>query len=202
MGPVVICRGSFATWKESKMDASSEEKSAVVTEKVESPAPKAKKKPKKGDTKPAKTKKLKLVKPAKKAEKKSPRTGTLRKNPGPAMEALANKIKTQREPGECKFRGCSKKTLAPKGKWCAVHKKEVRAAQLAANNATWHDRAKKGLAGHHVVYRNQATVWALQNKDKAHSIVKNGRSILKTVKALDEVIRKTPVEAKQAARAS
>lgn len=120
------------------------------------------------------------------------------RKPGPAMVRLISRIKVQYTLGECRFRGCSKKTINKRAKWCVGHKKAIRKAQLKANNKVWNARVKKGTAGHHVVYDGGATVWTLSHVEKARQAVKKGASIVPTIKELDAIIKKTPDEIRKA----
>jgi hypothetical protein len=165
--------------------------STVVKSEPKPAAKKAKKAaPKKVAAKPAEKRKEPVVRNAK----------SLGRKPGPAMVALKNKIKLQVVPGECRFRGCSKKTIGTRAKWCLKHKKAIRKFQLKENNKVWNKKVKEGKADHHVVYRGHATVWALQNKEKAIRKVKMGVSIIPTVKELEAAFRKTPAAIKEAVR--
>lgn len=110
------------------------------------------------------------------------------------------KVKAVKSKRTCKVKGCTKPLKTPQSQRCATHNKAARTLQLKRNNVTWKARVKKGTAKHHVVYGKQATVWALQNKDKALKLVKSGHSIVPTVKAFEEAVRKVPEELKRAAR--
>lgn len=135
----------------------------------------------------------------------SPKVGTKKgkgkkvekiRKPGPAMQKLAAKIKLKFEPGECRVRGCNKKTVGLK--WCPKHKKIIRKMQLKANNAVWHKRVKAGTADHHVVYKKHATVWALTHQDKALAKVKKGLSIIQTPKDFQKALSAVPKSVKKA----
>lgn len=151
-------------------------KSKLVKPKVSKPKvpkvtkPKAAKKaePKKVPAKP----KGEKVKPAVKKTKKNEK-----RQPGPAMKALAGKVKENRVLGVCMRKGCSTKTVTHRAKWCREHKKAIRKAQLAANNVVWKRRVLKHEAGHHVAYRNEATKWSATHKDKALDLAKKGHSV-------------------------
>ena len=157
--------------------------------------------------------KAKAAKPTKKeAPKKAPQKAKelvkikgaqlLKKGPGPATKAWAKKFRADREPGQCNMKGCSRKTVTPRAKWCAPHKKEVRKAQLKANNVVWRKAVKEGRAGHHVVYDGQATVFTLQNKNQAEKIVLAGRATVTTKTELEKAIRAVPMAARKEARAT
>jgi hypothetical protein len=162
--------------------------------------------PEKAENKPA-TKEA-IVKTRKKEVKaKVPKTSkaakSAKRKPGPAMAAF--KQKKERRLGVCNLIGCAQKTVTAKSKWCKEHKKEIRKAQLAANNIIWRKRVEAGTAGHHVAYRNHATVWAQENAKKALSLVKSGKSVIEDPKKFEEILKKDAArlaaqEAKRAVR--
>lgn len=159
-------------------------KKAAVKE-PKAKAPKAKKEPKmKAAPKEVKTVKAKPV-PGNKLKFGS-------RKPGPAMGLF--KLKDPAEPGVCRVYGCSKKASSGKGRWCAPHKKEIRKAQLKANNVIWRKRVKAGTAGHHVVYsvekKLRPTEWAVKNKEKALAKVKKGEATIEGIGEFKKLLSK------------
>jgi hypothetical protein len=63
--------------------------------------------------------------------------------------------------GTCAFKGCGKKAISTRSRWCAPHRKEVRREQLRLNNVTWNKRKAKGEAKHRLWYDNRPTDYAL-----------------------------------------
>lgn len=125
-----------------------------------------------------------------KTMKTSPKKATAvpKRKPGPAMAKF--KVKPVAEPGICRLVGCKTKTAGVK--WCATHKKQIRKAQLKANNPVWRKRIKAGTAKHHVVYSDRPTAWAVKAKEEALKIVKSGHSIIPTVKDFKAILSKGP----------
>lgn len=86
------------------------------------------------------------------------------------------RTKQRKIPGVCCYRGCDNATTVPQAKWCKMHKKEVKAIQVAANNERWKRRVAMGVAGHHLVYDGQPTPWAQENPRQALMIARAGRA--------------------------
>lgn len=145
----------------------------------------------------AKEPKAKAAKKVKKEVMKIKGAQLLKKGPGPAMVALAKKVRTDVETGHCHFRGCTKKSVTNRAKWCLAHKRAIRKAQLKANNAVWRKRVKRGEAGHHVVYDGRATMFTLQNKPLAEKIVLAGRATVTTKTQLEKAIQAVPLALKK-----
>lgn len=111
---------------------------------------------------------------------------------GPAMEAIQNRMKTQRTPGICMIRECRNKSTTPKAKWCKKHQKEVRKLQNAANHTVWKMRVAAGMAGHHVVYKGRPTSWAATNKRRALRLAQAGHSVHSPDRLRQILSRMTP----------
>lgn len=126
----------------------------------------------------------------------------LPKGPGPAMQALASKLRAEPSLGGCDVIGCKNRATSPRAWRCGPHKKAIRKAQLKANNAVWRKRVKEGKAGHHVVYKGYASVFSLKNTKVAEKIVTSGRSTLKTRDEFREVLRKVPESVKKEVKAA
>jgi hypothetical protein len=116
---------------------------------------------------------------------------------GPAMKDFIKKVKKTPLPGICQLNGCKTKVTA-RAKWCATHKKEIRKAQLKANNEVWRKRVKDGIAGHHVVYKNRPTIWAAQNKQHATKFVQAGHAVVTPETWKTKVLPKAEIVLKQA----
>lgn len=142
--------------------------------------------------KPAKV--AKVAKPAKVAGAKSPKA---KKVIGPATKNFKFKD-GPKDRKVCDVKGCTKKPKT--GFRCDAHRKEIRKAQLAANNVVWKKRVKAGTAGNHVIYTRPgekkpiATQFSLKNPDKAAKQVFNEHSILETVKDFKEILSRTKQE--------
>jgi hypothetical protein len=97
--------------------------------------------------------------------------------------------------GQCDILGCKREAAKERGRRCLQHLEAVRKVQLADNNKVWMARKKKGLAGHHVVYKREGakasalTGWALEQSDAALEVVRGGHSIVKTVKDFEAAKR-------------
>lgn len=93
------------------------------------------------------------------------------------LASLKLKVKPERIPGVCLVQGCNKPSATGLAQWCRDHKKAIRKEQLRLNNIVWRKRVEQGKAGHHLVYRNKPTGFAVENPDKALAIAKKGVGI-------------------------
>lgn len=102
----------------------------------------------------------------------------------------------------CQKKGCKNPPKSKRSKWCRPCYKERRKLQLKKNNVVWRDRVAKGKAGHHVVYRNKPTEWAVAHKNDAVKQAKKyevgGEQALKVLEKYVHVKKPAKAAKKQA----
>lgn len=162
---------------------------------VETPVVEKSKKPKKAKAPKAGKKKVK------KATKAKAKKVTARKV-GPGTEEF--KFKAAKIQGRCDILGCQHSAKTKRSWRCARHTKEVRTAQLAANNKTWRKRVDDATAGHHLVYtspktgKQLPTEWAFLNPKRALAVAKKEHKGMVDPETLQKLIASVEKKAEKA----